>query len=134
MQEAGLVELLFLKQTRTPLFLRLLTRSLDGKEVLYTLPAKERGQVSGPNSKSSALKTSEWTVKDVDSDSIDAFQVELSCSSETVEISYVVSLYPLSMKTAVIVKNKWRKAINLNTALLSYFKLKKRSNTGVQGL
>lgn len=39
-------------------------------------------EVSGPNSKSSALKTSEWTVKDVDSDSIDAFQV-LSLSSVT---------------------------------------------------
>ncbi|KAL2464788.1 CCT-theta [Forsythia ovata] len=91
-------------------------------------------EVSEPNSQGSALKTSEWTVKDVDSDSIDALQVELSCSSGTVEISYVVSLYPLKMATAVIVKNNGRKAINLNTALLSHFMSKKRSGTGVQGL
>ncbi|KAJ6291929.1 hypothetical protein OIU76_023925 [Salix suchowensis] len=60
-------------------------------------------------SKGSLISSSEWTVKDVDSDSIDAVQVELSCSSGPLEISYVVSLYPLSMASAVIVKNNGRK-------------------------
>ncbi|XP_022847189.1 photosynthetic NDH subunit of subcomplex B 2, chloroplastic [Olea europaea var. sylvestris] len=119
------------------------------EEVLYALPPKGTGagstsakggiglvinESSEQNFKGSALKTSEWTVKDVDSDSIDALQVELGCSSETVEISYVVSLYPLSISTAVIVKNNGRKPIDLNTAILSHFKSKKRGGTGVQGL
>ena len=59
----------------------------DGfEEVLYTVVGGggARGgiglviydnDVSGPNSKASPLITSEWSVKDVDSDSIDALQV-----------------------------------------------------------
>lgn len=60
------------------------------EEVLYALPPKGTGagstnakggiglvinESSEQNSKVSALKNSEWTVKDVDSDSIDAVQV-----------------------------------------------------------
>ncbi|KAK8589362.1 hypothetical protein V6N13_088212 [Hibiscus sabdariffa] len=41
---------------------------------------------------------------DADNDAIDALQVELSCSAGTLDISYVISLYPLSIATAVIVK------------------------------
>ncbi|KAL3534089.1 hypothetical protein ACH5RR_002550 [Cinchona calisaya] len=119
----------------------------DGfEEVLYTLPpagnsSSSKGGIglvlndsSDPNSKGSLLKTSEWTVKDVDSDSIDALQVELSSTSGTLEITYVVSLYPLSMATAVIVKNNGRKAVNLTAAILTHFKLKKRGRAGIQGL
>ncbi|KAJ6697267.1 hypothetical protein OIU85_003618 [Salix viminalis] len=86
----------------------------DGfEEVLYTLPGKEKdsgvakggiglviNDASEGGSKGSLISSSEWTVKDVDSDSIDAVQVELSCSSGPLEISYVVSLYPLSMASA----------------------------------
>lgn len=62
-------------------------------------------------------------------------QVELSCcSSGTVDITYVVSLYPLSMATAVIVKNNGRKALNLSTAILGHYRFKKRGGTAIQGL
>ncbi|CAK9145898.1 unnamed protein product [Ilex paraguariensis] len=118
----------------------------DGfEEVLYTVNGSGSisakggiglviNDVSDPNSKGAPVKTSEWTVKDVDSDSIDALQVELSCTSGALDITYVVSLYPLSMATAVIVKNNGRKAINLTSAILSHFKSKKRSGTAVKGL
>uniref|UniRef100_A0A5B7BHU2 Photosynthetic NDH subunit of subcomplex B 2, chloroplastic n=1 Tax=Davidia involucrata TaxID=16924 RepID=A0A5B7BHU2_DAVIN len=114
----------------------------DGfEELLHTLPATAKGgiglvinDVSEPYSKGSLVNTSEWTVKDVDSDSIDALQVELSSTSGTLDITYVVSLYPLSMATAVIVKNNGRKAVNLSSAILSHFKFKKRAGTGIQGL
>lgn len=122
------------------------------EEVLYTLPptgidhnpispASSKGGIglvfhdlSHSNSKPSLLNTSQWTVKDVDSDSIDAVQVELSSTSGNLEITYVVSLYPLSMATAVIVKNNGRKAVNLAAAILTHFRLKRRSGAGVQGL
>ncbi|KAK1386484.1 Photosynthetic NDH subcomplex B 2 [Heracleum sosnowskyi] len=129
----------------------------DGfEEILYTLPPKPNsssGSAKGgiglvlnnvsaavePKSKISGsvspVDTSQWIVKDVDSDSIDAVQVELSCcSSGTLDITYVVSLYPLGMATAVKVKNNGRKAISLTGAILSHFKFKKRSGTGIQGL
>ncbi|KAG6751895.1 hypothetical protein POTOM_044108 [Populus tomentosa] len=57
-------------------------------------------------SKGSLVSSSEWTVKDVGSDSIDAIQVELSCSSGPLDITSVVSLYPLNMATAVIPEEK----------------------------
>lgn len=67
----------------------------DGfEEVLYTIPSSNSpvvntaaakggiglvfNELSNPNSRGSALKTSEWTLKDVDSDSIDALQVLIS--------------------------------------------------------
>lgn len=63
-----------------------------------------------------------------------ALQVELSCTSGTLDITYVVSLYPLSMATAVIIKNNGRKAVTLNNAILSHFISKKRNGTAIQGL
>lgn len=45
-----------------------------------------------------------------------------------------MSLFPLSMATAVIVKNNGRKAVNLTSAILTHFKSKKRNGTAVQGL
>ncbi|WOG99151.1 hypothetical protein DCAR_0518499 [Daucus carota subsp. sativus] len=58
--------------------------------------------------------------------------VELSCcSSGTLDITYVVSLYPLGMATAVKVKNNVGKAIKLTSAIPSHFKFKKRSGTGI---
>ncbi|XP_057782343.1 photosynthetic NDH subunit of subcomplex B 2, chloroplastic [Salvia miltiorrhiza] len=118
----------------------------DGyEEVLHTLPpspssSSSRGGIalvvdnlsSQPNPNTSA--TSHWTVKDVDSDSIDALQVELGCIRGSLDITYVVSLYPLSMATAVIVKNNGRKPVDLATAILSHLKVKKRGGSGVQGL
>ncbi|KAI3413071.1 uncharacterized protein J3R85_016558, partial [Psidium guajava] len=118
----------------------------DGfEEVLYTVnsPSRVRGGVGlvinelaeqGSPSKGSPVVASEWTVKDVDSDSIDAVQVELSRISGTLEITYVVSLYPLSMATAVIVKNKGRKEVKLNSAILSHLRFKRRGGTAIQGL
>lgn len=124
----------------------------DGfEEVLYTLPADgnsssppappSRGGIglvfndlSDPNSKGSLLKTSKWTVNDVDSDSIDAVQVELCSTSGSLELTYVVSLYPLCVATAVIVKNNGRKAVNLAGAILTHFKMKGRGGAGVRGL
>lgn len=61
-------------------------------------------------------------------------QVELSCTCGTLGISYVVSLYPLSMATAVIVKNNGRKPVTLTNAIQSYFRFKKRGGAAIQGL
>lgn len=46
----------------------------------------------------------------------------------------MVSLYPMSVASAVIVKNTGRKPLNLATAILTHFKSKKRGGSGVQGL
>ncbi|CAL5393304.1 unnamed protein product [Camellia sinensis] len=121
----------------------------DGfEEVLYTIPgqeaeakAKAKGgiglvinDVSESEANSKPVITSQWTLKDVDSDSIDALQVELSCKSGNLDISYVVSLYPVSMATAVIVKNNGRKPVKLTGAILNHFKFKKRDGTSIKGL
>ncbi|KAJ0078731.1 hypothetical protein Patl1_22946 [Pistacia atlantica] len=117
----------------------------DGfEEVLYTVgadTAKAKGGIglvindaSEKGSKASLIPASQWTVKDVDSDAIDALQVELSCSSGTLDITYVVSLYPLSVATAVVVKNNGKKAVTLASAILSHLKFKKRGGAGIQGL
>ncbi|XP_060668898.1 photosynthetic NDH subunit of subcomplex B 2, chloroplastic-like [Ziziphus jujuba] len=89
--------------------------------------------VSEPGSKGSLL-LAEWTVKDVDSDAIDALQVELSCSSGVLDLIYVVTLYPVSMATALIVKNKGRKNVTLTNAILSHFRFKRRNGAAIQGL
>ncbi|KAM1956434.1 hypothetical protein TB1_024990 [Malus domestica] len=120
----------------------------DGfQEVLYTIPGnatdstKAKGGIglvlsdaSEAGSKGSLLSASEWTVKDVDSDAIDALQVELSSTSGTLDITYVVTLYPVSMATAVIVKNKGRKPVTMTNAILSHFKFKRRGGAAIQGL
>ncbi|KAH7512867.1 photosynthetic NDH subunit of subcomplex B 2, chloroplastic [Ziziphus jujuba] len=119
----------------------------DGfEEVLYTIPAngsastRTKGgiglvinDVSEPGSKGSLLPA-EWTVKDVDSDAIDALQVELSCSGGVLDLIYVVTLYPVSMATALIVKNKGRKNVTLTNAILSHFRFKRRNGAAIQGL
>lgn len=61
-------------------------------------------------------------------------QVELSCTSGTLDITYVVSLYPESMASAVLVQNNGRKALDLTSAILSHIKFKKRAGSGIQGL
>lgn len=61
-------------------------------------------------------------------------QVELGCIRGSLDMTYVVSLYPLSMATAVIVKNTGRKPVDLATAILTHFTVKKRGGSGVQGL
>ncbi|XP_023540761.1 photosynthetic NDH subunit of subcomplex B 2, chloroplastic [Cucurbita pepo subsp. pepo] len=116
----------------------------DGfEEVLFTTPAANGGKggiglvindASNSASKPSLLPTSDWTVKDVDSDAIDALQVELSCSSKQMEITYIVTLYSESMATAVIVKNTGPKLLSLNSAILSHFKFKRRDGAAIQGL
>ncbi|KAE8678126.1 ammonium transporter 1 [Hibiscus syriacus] len=62
------------------------------------------------------------------------FKVELSCAAGTLDISYVISLYPLSIATAVIVKNNGRKDVSLTSAILSHLNFKKRSRTAINGL
>ncbi|XP_027352020.1 photosynthetic NDH subunit of subcomplex B 2, chloroplastic [Abrus precatorius] len=120
----------------------------DGyQEVLYTIPATETGlykakggvglvmnEVLQPGAKGLLPPTLEWTVNDVDSDAIDALQVELSCTSKFFDITYIVTLYPVSMATAVIIKNKAPKPVTLNNAILSHFRSKKRGGTGIKGL
>lgn len=61
-------------------------------------------------------------------------QVELNTSSGTLDLTYVVTLGPLSMATALIVKNKGKKEVTLTNAILSHFKFKRRSGAGIQGL
>lgn len=61
-------------------------------------------------------------------------QVELSSTSGTLDITYVVTLYPVSMATAVKVKNKGRKDVTLTNAILSHLKFKRRSGAAIQGL
>ncbi|KAJ6877325.1 hypothetical protein NC651_030153 [Populus alba x Populus x berolinensis] len=115
--------------------------------VLYTLLGNEKdsSQAEGGvglvisdssegGSKGSLVSSSEWTVKDVGSDSIDAIQVELSCSSGPLDITSVVSLYPLNMATAVIVKNNCRKDVTLTRATLRHLKFIRRAKAGIQGL
>ncbi|CAJ1921659.1 unnamed protein product [Sphenostylis stenocarpa] len=120
----------------------------DGfEEVLYTIPATEAGpykakggvglvmnEVLQPGAKGLLPSTLEWTVTDVDSDAIDALQVELSCTSRFFDIAYIVTLYPVSMATAVVAKNLGPKPATLTNAILSHFRSKTRAGTAVQGL
>ncbi|XP_074307056.1 photosynthetic NDH subunit of subcomplex B 2, chloroplastic [Silene latifolia] len=113
----------------------------DGfEEVLYTLAAPSKGGVAlllndvTSSTTSSVLSGCEWFVKDADSDSFDAVQVELSCKSGALEITYIVSLYLESMASAVIVKNNGKKPVKLTSAILSHFKFTRRSGSGIQGL
>lgn len=65
---------------------------------------------------------------------LNLLQVELSSTSGTLDITYVVTLYPVSMATAVIVKNKGRKQVTMTNAILSHFKFKRRGGAAIQGL
>uniref|UniRef100_A0A0F7CYS7 Photosynthetic NDH subcomplex B 2 n=1 Tax=Erodium trifolium TaxID=337410 RepID=A0A0F7CYS7_9ROSI len=115
------------------------------EEVLYTVPGSDpsisKGGVglvindaSDSSSKASLLSNSRWTVKASDSDAIDAVQVELSCTAGTLDITYVVTLYPQSLATAVKVTNTGRKAVTLTSAILSHLKSKNRNGTAIDGL
>ncbi|KAE9588796.1 hypothetical protein Lal_00042234 [Lupinus albus] len=119
------------------------------EEVLYTVPPidgtlgpyKTKGgiglvlnEVVQPGAKELLPSNLQWTVTDVDSDSIDALQVELNCTSRFIDITYVVTLYPVRMATAVIAKNKSPKPITLTNAILSHFRFKRRAGTAIQGL
>ncbi|KAH9607545.1 hypothetical protein KSS87_017475 [Heliosperma pusillum] len=113
----------------------------DGfEEVLYTLAPSKGGvalllnDVTSSSTITPVLSGCEWFVKDADSDSFDAVQVELSCRSGGLEIIYIVTLYTESMATAVIVNNNGRKPVKLTSAILSHFKFTKRSGSGIQGL
>uniref|UniRef100_A0A0D9VPR9 Photosynthetic NDH subunit of subcomplex B 2, chloroplastic n=1 Tax=Leersia perrieri TaxID=77586 RepID=A0A0D9VPR9_9ORYZ len=95
------------------------------------------GEVSSSSSGGAAeslLVGSDWSVVDADSDSYDAVQVELGCTKGTLEVTYVVTLYPLSMATAVMVKNNGKKPVSLTSAMLSHIKFDKRRGTAVEGL
>ncbi|CAM0871355.1 unnamed protein product [Alopecurus aequalis] len=109
------------------------------REVLHTVAG--RGGVglvlngaSLSGSGASLLAGSEWAVTDADSDSYDAVQVELGCVAGALEVSYVVTLYALSMATAVIVKNNGSKPVELTSAVLSHLRFDKRRGTAVEGL
>ena len=58
----------------------------------------------------------------------------MSCTSGNLDITYVVSLYPESMATAVLVNNNGRKPVSLTSAMLSHFKFKRRGGAAIQGL
>ncbi|CAN1342536.1 Photosynthetic NDH subunit of subcomplex B 2, chloroplastic [Linum perenne] len=103
----------------------------DGfEEILYTIPPTGDGKKSkggiglvvydhvSSSSKPTLVTDSEWSVKGVDSDAIDAVQVELECTTGKLEMTYVVTLYPVSIATAVIVKNNGVKPVTLTSAIL----------------
>ncbi|KAG1333957.1 putative Photosynthetic NDH subunit of subcomplex B 2, chloroplastic [Cocos nucifera] len=92
--------------------------------------------VSRLNPDGSPWSASQWAVKDSDSDSIDVVQVELSCTNGdgSLDITYIVSLYPLSMATAVVVKNKGAESVKLTNAILSHLRFKSRYGSAVEGL
>ncbi|KAJ8649677.1 hypothetical protein MRB53_002700 [Persea americana] len=121
----------------------------DGfEEVLYTIPSSpdsltpSKGGIglvltdvtNSDSTNGSPSFISDWTVNDVDSDSIDALQVELSCTNGVLEIKYIVSLFALSIATAVIVKNNSPKVVKLSSAILTHFKFKSRRGSAIQGL
>uniref|UniRef100_A0ACD5WSJ8 Uncharacterized protein n=1 Tax=Avena sativa TaxID=4498 RepID=A0ACD5WSJ8_AVESA len=115
---------------------------LSYREVLHTVAGADavRGGVglvlndASSSSGASLLAGSEWSVADADSDSYDAVQVELGCSAGKLEVSYVVTLYALSMATAVIVKNNGSRPVELTSAVLSHIKFDTRRGTAVEGL
>lgn len=61
-------------------------------------------------------------------------QVELSCTSRFFDITYIVTLYPVSMATAVVAKNIGPKPATLTNAILSHFRFKNRRGTAIKGL
>ncbi|GJM93734.1 hypothetical protein PR202_ga10319 [Eleusine coracana subsp. coracana] len=104
----------------------------DCREVLYTVgdPAKLNGglglvlnQVSSKGAAEALLVGSDWTVKDV----------ELGCTKGKLDISYVVTLNPLSLVTALIVRNVATKSVELTSAVLNHIKFDKRNGTSKHG-
>jgi len=64
----------------------------------------------------------------------DFLQVELISTNRFFDMTYIVSLYPVSMATAVIVKNKSPKPVTLTNAILSHFRFKRRGGAAIKGL
>lgn len=62
--------------------------------------------------------------------------MELSCTNGdgSLDITYIVSLYPLSMATAVVVQNNGKKPAKLKSAILSHIRFKGRGGSAIQGL
>ncbi|CAH2077880.1 unnamed protein product [Thlaspi arvense] len=113
----------------------------DGfEEVLYTFDSdKGIGGGVGPvivngEQATSVISGCNWSVKDTDSDAVDALQIELSCTAGFLDITYIISLYPVSMATALVVKNNGRKSVTLKPGIMSYMRFKKRNGAGIQGL
>ncbi|KFK44848.1 hypothetical protein AALP_AA1G310200 [Arabis alpina] len=121
----------------------------DGfEEVLYTVDGGDNKTKGGvglvmvdgdqgnvpKGGSSSVISGCDWSVKDTDSDAIDALQIELSCTAGFLDLTYIVSLYPVSMATALVVKNNGRKPVTLKPGIMSYLRFKKRSGAGIQGL
>uniref|UniRef100_A0A1J3D0Z7 Photosynthetic NDH subunit of subcomplex B 2, chloroplastic n=1 Tax=Noccaea caerulescens TaxID=107243 RepID=A0A1J3D0Z7_NOCCA len=114
------------------------------EEILYTVEGDDHESRGGvglvimdgqePKGGSSVISGCDWSVKDSDSDAIDALQIELSCTAGFLDITYIVSLYPVSMATALVVKNNGRKSVSLKPGIMSYLRFKKRSGAGIQGL
>ena len=60
----------------------------------------------------------------------------MSCTNGdgSLDITYIVSLYPLSMATAVVVKNNGKKPAKLKSAILSHLKFRNQSGSAIHGL
>ncbi|KAF3777592.1 Photosynthetic NDH subunit of subcomplex B 2 [Nymphaea thermarum] len=122
----------------------------DGiEEMVYTVPdgsadgASVKGGIglvlnnlSRTKRDGSTWSASQWDVKHVESDSIDAVQVELICTNAdgALDVTYIVSLFAVSMATAVIVKNKGTSNAELTSGILSHLKFKGRKGSAVTGL
>ncbi|ESQ27727.1 hypothetical protein EUTSA_v10018808mg [Eutrema salsugineum] len=113
----------------------------DGfEEVLYTVDGEKNKSggvglvIVNAEDATSMISDCNWSVKDTDSDAIDALQIELSCTAGFLDLTYIISLYPVSMATALVVKNNGRKPVTLKPGIMSYLRFKKRSGAGIQGL
>ncbi|CAN8320551.1 unnamed protein product [Cochlearia groenlandica] len=114
----------------------------DGfEEVLYTVGDGDESRggvgvvmVNGQKDESPLIPRYDWSVKETDADAIDALQIELTCTSGNLDIRYIVSLYPVSMATALVVKNNGGKPVTLKAGIMSYLRFKKRNGAGIQGL
>ncbi|CAH2065433.1 unnamed protein product, partial [Thlaspi arvense] len=111
----------------------------DGfEEVLYTFDS-DKGIGGGVGlvivngeQATSVISGGNWSVKDTDSDAVDALLIELSCTAGFLDITYIISLYPVSMATALEVKNKRRKSVILKPSIMSYMRFKKPNGAGIQ--
>ncbi|KAI4378384.1 hypothetical protein MLD38_015871 [Melastoma candidum] len=70
-------------------------------------------EVSKKDGMRGLLDGSQWRMKDVESDAIEALQVELSRSNGSLDVKYVTMIYPYSLATVVIMTNNGRKVVKL---------------------
>lgn len=68
--------------------------------------------------------------------SLSSLQVELSCTNvdASLDITYVISLYHLSMSTAVIVQNNGTEPVKLTSGMLGHIRFKSKNGSAIQGL